>query len=120
MTQGDAKDTQGAGGKPMNGRQVQSNRAVASGRNGATSGYLEARIEGRPVQCLIDTGSDTSIFPLKEIRPEWLRKTHHTLRAANGALIPVKGEADVPISLPGLRSTVKAIITEHVSEPMVG
>ena len=32
----------------------------------------------------------------------------------------MKGEADVPISLPGLRSVVKAIITEHVAEPMIG
>ena len=61
---------QGSSGQPAEGRQVQSNRAVASGRNGATSGYLEARIDGRPVQCVVDTGSETSIFPsVKSPRP---------------------------------------------------
>jgi len=36
------------------GQRLQTSRAVAPGRNRATSGYLEVEVEGRPVQCLLD------------------------------------------------------------------
>ena len=114
------RDNQDGNEKPPEGRQVQSNRAFAANSRGSASGYLEVKVDGRSVQCLVDTGSETSVFPFKVIRPEWLRPTRHTLRAANGTMIPVKGEADIPISLPGLRSTVKAVISEYISEPMLG
>jgi len=68
----------------------------------------------------IDTGSATSIFPSEVIQPEWLQETRHILRAANRTMIPVEGEEDVPISLPGFRSTVKAIISDRVAEPVLG
>ena len=87
------RDNQDGNGKPTEGRQVQSNRAFAANSRRSASGYLEVKIDGRLVQCLVDTGSETSVFPFKVIRPEWLRPTRHTLRAANGTMIPVKGEA---------------------------
>ena len=85
-----------------------------------TSGYLEVEIEGRPVQCLVDTGSATSVFPSEVIQPDWMRETHRKMRAANGTMISVEGEADIPISLPGFKSMVKAVISDHVAEPMLG
>ena len=115
--QGDSQtEPKGASG----GQQVHTNRAVTQGLKQATSAYVEVRIEGKPIQCLVDSGAETSIFPLDCIEPEWLRPTTNTLKAANGSEIPVNGEALVPITLPGFKCNVKAIISEHVPEPMLG
>ena len=99
---------------------MQSNRATAPGRRKANSAYLELQVDGRTVQCLIDSGAETSIFPTICIRDEWLRKTTNTLRAANGSEIPVRGEASVPVTIAGLKGIVKAIVSDHVPEPMLG
>ena len=115
------QNQQGSGDGQAGGRQVQTNRAVAPGRSQATSAYLKLFVDGEPVQCLIDSGSEASIFPLRCVREEWLRNTRNSLRAANGGGIPVAGEADVPVVLPGgFRSTIKAIVSDHVPEPMLG
>ena len=114
------KYIQGADEDPAERYEVRSNRAVDPGRDEVTSGYLEVEIEGRPVQCLVDTGSATSVFPSEVIQPDWMRETHRKMRAANGTMISVEGEADIPISLPGFKSMVKAVISDHVAEPMLG
>ena len=77
-------------------------------------------VDNRPVQCLIDSGSEASIFPSKYVRQESIQRTNNSLRAANGSNIPVLGEAVVPIRVGGFRSDIKAISSDHIPEPMIG
>jgi predicted aspartyl protease len=93
---------------------------VAPGRSQATSAYLKMIVDNRPVQCLIDSGSEASILPSKYVRQESIQRTNNSLRAANGSNIPVLGEAVVPIRVGGFRSDIKAIISDHIPEPMIG
>jgi len=60
-----------------------------------------------------------SVLPLSYVRGCYLRPTNQTLKAANGTNIPVLGEA-VKFVPPKLKSTVTAVVSEHIMEPMLG
>ena len=82
--------------------------------------YLKVRINDNKCECLLDTGSDVSVLPLSYVKGCQIRPTGQTLKAANGINIPVLGEATAKITTPKLTSTVTAVISEHIMEPMIG
>ena len=49
-----------------------------------------------------------------------MQQTSNLLRAANGSAIPVLGEAIVPVTIAGAKYRVRAVISDHIPEPMVG
>ena len=55
-------------GAAADSRPIQNNRAVAPGRSHATSAYLKVIVDNWPLQYLIDSGSEASIFPSKYVR----------------------------------------------------
>ena len=90
----------------------------ASGSDHAT--YLKARINGVDCECLLDMGSEVTILPYDMVKDCRIRATTQTLKAANGSLIPVVGEATVSFSTPKYRAWITGLVTEHVAEPMLG
>mgnify|MGYP003389980841 FL=1 len=112
--------SENAKGGPGDNKSFQSNRAVIPGRKQTMSSYMEVMTAAGPVQCLIDSGAETSIFPASYVDPRLVRKTKNSLRAANGTVIPVVGEAEIPVEIAGVRSKVRVIVSDHVPEPMIG
>ena len=82
--------------------------------------YLKARINGVDCECLLDTGSEVTILPYDLVKDCRVKATTQTLKAANGSLIPVVGEATVSFSTPKYKSRITGLVTEHVAEPMLG
>jgi Zinc knuckle len=48
------------------------------------STYLKARIGKRLMDCLLDTGSETTVLPVSIVNPKLIRNTTQILTAANG------------------------------------
>ena len=84
-------------------KRAQAKWAVAPQPKGVTSSYLEVMIDGRATQCLLDSGSEISVFPSKFIPPGGMKETCRRFRAANGTEIPVRGEVEVPVEIAGFK-----------------
>ena len=87
---------------------------------GAKSVYLRAKVNGFQQDCLLDSGAEASIMPGKVAVGLQLRSTSKKLKAANGTEIKVKGEATFPLIIGNYRTTIQAIVSDHVAEPMLG
>ena len=82
--------------------------------------YLRATLAYRPIDCLLDTGSEVCLIPDYLIHSNDIRKTKRSLRAANGTPIPILGEIKLPFSIGNFNTTVTARVSQHVNEPMLG
>ena len=76
-------------------RRLQSDRATLPDTQQVMSSYLELSTEGGPIQCLVDSGAETSVFPASCVDECLVEDTENILRAANGTVIPVIGEAEI-------------------------
>ena len=68
--------------------------------------YLRVTLGGCVVDCLLDSGSEVSIFPRDLVPPRCIRATGSTLIAANGVSIPILGEAFLPLSIRRFSTTI--------------
>ena len=82
--------------------------------------YLHAMIGNRACDCLLDTGSDVCLIPEHIVDSAFIRHTNKTLKAANGSVIPTLGEITLPITVGQYTTQVVGLVSEHVSEPMLG
>jgi len=82
--------------------------------------YLWVNINGRLYDCLLDTGSEVCLLPEHVVDPSLLETTKRTLKAANGTAIPILGEVTLPVSIGEFRTQMMALVSPHVSEPMIG
>jgi transposase InsO family protein len=87
---------------------------------GRHSTYLKARIGRRWTNCLLDTGSETTIIPAYLVQLEYVRHTSHTLTAANGTSIPLMGEVTLRMAIGDFTTSITGLVTEHVAEVMIG
>ena len=72
------------------------------GTNTSTDGhvvYVEARIAGQQVRCLVDTGAGVSSLPESFATTLSLTSSSLTLEMANGEHSPVTGEVRLPVKL---------------------
>ena len=97
-----------------------SNVRAASETSAKSATYLKARVDGREQDCLLDTGSEVSLLPSTLVPRSQIRPTDYTLRAANGTRIDVLGRAKVPITTEMYSSTIDGLVTNHVTEVMLG
>jgi predicted aspartyl protease len=88
-----------------------------SGTHGA---YLRIVINGVFAECLVDTGSETSILPSKYAERIGMAAARCQVLAVNGNPITIRGEAEVPVDISGFRSKVTAIVSDDVAEPILG
>ena len=82
--------------------------------------YLPVKMEGRPFNFLLDTGCDITILPEFMVRGLKLLPTEEVVRAANGTPIILKGEVKVLIKVGQHSVMTRALVSEHVSEPILG
>jgi len=87
------------------------------------STYLDATIKGRPIQCLLDTGSDLTLAPYEfvkkhkcKLRPTMLK----ALQAANGTDIIIEGETVIPLHVAGRRVNTTALVSKDLAETILG
>ena len=89
-------------------------------RAGGHSTYLKASVGRCMVDCLLDTGSETTVIPASVVDAELIRSTSHVLTAANGTSIPLLGEVTLKIQIGRFTSSIFGLVTEHVDEVMIG
>jgi len=81
---------------------------------------LHAMIGNPKYDCLLDTGSDVCLIPKRIVDSAFIRQTNRTLKAANGSAIPTLGEVTLPITVGQYTTQIVGLVSEHVSEPMLG
>ena len=82
--------------------------------------YLTVVVKGRPFDCLLDTGCETSVIPLSMAADVCLEPVDRKLMAANGSEIPVKGVAHIEATIGRCSVRIAALVSEHVFDPMLG
>jgi len=82
--------------------------------------YLRVTLAYKMVDCLLDTGSEVCLVPESLVHQNCVRKTKRLLKAANGTPIPIIGEVKLPLAIGDFNTTVVALVSQHVKEPMLG
>jgi len=82
--------------------------------------YLKATIGAHTVNCLLDTGSETTIIPASLVSSSDIQRTTHILTAANGTSIPLLGEVTLCMQIGELTTSIHGLMSEHIAEVMVG
>ena len=82
--------------------------------------YLRMSVGHRVYDCLLDTGSEVCLFPEHVVDSAVIKKTNRTLKAANGTMIPILGEVSLPVIIGRYTTQVTGLVSQHVSEPMLG
>jgi predicted aspartyl protease len=82
--------------------------------------YLKMKIRGKEESCLLDTGSDVNLVPLRLAKGLNLQPSRQQLAAANGTKIDVLGAVTL-IGWAGPRQlTVDGLVSDNVDEVMLG
>ena len=89
-------------------------------RRSVYSTYLRAVVGTTECDCLLDTGSEASLLPAAMVDPSVIVRTSQTLKAANGTIIPILGEASVKMKIGLFETTISGLVSEHISEVMLG
>ncbi len=87
---------------------------------GRNSVYLTMHLNGQDRAFLLDSGCDMTLLPLSYVKKYQVKPTIRTMRAANGADIPLAGEVRVLLFVGDLRIDTPALVSEFVSEGMLG
>jgi len=82
--------------------------------------YIEIELLGRATHCLVDTGCDQSMIPLRMIGGCPLHYTDMEVYAANGARILVKGCIETTIMVQGQALRVTFLVSDEIDEIMLG
>ena len=109
--------------RPSNGREnfAAMKLACAAGiSEGEHKVYLQMRAGGIERQFLLDSGCDTTIVPLKFVNNRPIKPTRKTVCAANGTTIELAGEVTIQLQLGNLTIPTVALVSEYVSEGMIG
>jgi len=81
---------------------------------------LKIRIQGRTRLCLLDTGCQVTIIPAQLVPYHRIVRTSIKLLAANGTRIPLLGWGTVVGYLGDTPITISGIVSEHVTDVMLG
>ena len=83
--------------------------------------YVDARIHGKHVACLLDTGCEQTIVGRKLLPNNCtLYDTDLKLFAANGTSIPLIGATSLKFTIDGHPLVVKAVVTDALEELILG
>jgi hypothetical protein len=103
----------------------QSMNAQARGSSSMQGGrvYLQMKLKGEKVDCLLDSGSEVTLMPLcllKKHRGIKMNATSKRIFAANRTELEIAGEAIVPLYIGGKCVFAEAFVTEDIDEVMLG
>ena len=82
--------------------------------------YLEMSLNGVKRMFLVDSGCDMTLLPLRYVGNNQIRTSSRKVYAANGAEIVISGEVTVDLWLGNCVITRDALVSEFVSEAMIG
>lgn len=82
--------------------------------------YVNARVEGKDVVCLLDTGCERSLIGRKLVPERLLNMTNTSLFAANGTPIPVIGSLCLEFYIDRMKVTADLLVTEVLEELILG
>jgi len=93
---------------------------AAHGSDRKPSVYLDMKIDNVVYTFLLDSGCDRTLLPSKMVNKSYLRPTRCKVMAANGAQIPLVGEATVILKLGNLEISTEVLVSKHVAEGLIG
>ena len=94
--------------------------AKASSKISSQRTYLKATLCSQQRDCLLDSGSETSLLPASLVRTELITESSQSLKAANGTTIPILGEVTLPIQVGKYQTIVTGLVSQHIDEIMLG
>lgn len=100
-----------------------SNRQLrGSAVNDSCKVYINANVEDNRIVCLLDSGCEQTIMPLKLIKKcgYAIHHTDKTVRAANGTKLDLAGECKVALTLQHDTIFINALVSHDVEEVMLG
>ena len=93
----------------LNYRNIRMNRATDDNE----PAYLNAQIGNRRFNFLLDTGCEQTTLPAYCVNRRWIKPFNGTVKAVNGSIIPIIGEADVTIKFGKFKLNITALISER-------
>ena len=82
--------------------------------------YVDAKVDGRQVICLLDTGCERSIIGRKLVPNLQLTNTEINLFAANGTPIPLCGAVPLKFTLSNVEVMANVVVSESIEELNLG
>ena len=82
--------------------------------------YLNVKINKQSHQCLLDSGCAVTLIPADMVERRKIRYAYQSVLAANGTEIPILGWATVKAKIGKKHITIEGLVSEHVSELMLG
>jgi len=89
-------------------------------RNRSHETYLRVAIGNQVYDCLLDSGSEISLFPESVIGSTVMEITDMTIRAANGTEIPILGEVNLNLEIGDYTTRVVGMVSDRIQEPVLG
>ena len=77
-------------------------------------------IKGSRTECLIDTGSEVNIIPAHLVEQDEVLPSCRVLQAANGTMIGVMGEVELPVQVADQCIKTRFVISDQVDEVLIG
>ena len=77
-------------------------------------------MDGKPVDCLLDTGSEVTMIPVYLARELPKQPVVSQFRAANGTLIEMLGLVRLLVSLKRREIIVEGVASDHIAEVLLG
>ena len=117
LNTGDSKEIKG----PYNSRSYQNSKRIKAAKtenNGAI--YARLRIQGVERACLIDSGSEVSIIPLKWSEGMGMLPSQRSLRAVNGTKISLYGEIEAEVGVGTLTVSASMLVTDQIDTVILG
>ena len=81
---------------------------------------LRMKIGHEIYPCLLDSGCDLTVLPVKVVPKDQIQPTSEKLFAANGAQIPILGRATLPAQLGDFDVEISGLVSHHVQDIIIG
>ena len=111
-------------GEPMrmtdkNGKKSREEEQNAVRKIGSTL-YARMEVNGKSVDCLIDTGSEVNLMPAEMLDANEIQPTSRKLQAANGTRIGVLGEVELLVQVANICLPTKFVVSDQIDETLIG
>ena len=87
---------------------------------GDRKAYLDMTMDGVPCQFLLDSGCGMTLLPACLVHPSKILQTSWTAKSVEGKDMLLKGEVTVELKIGNLSLPTNALVSENISEPILG
>jgi hypothetical protein len=112
--------SEGTGDSTQPSGDVVNVRGATSATKDGNSAYIRLRIQGTPVDCLLDSGAEVTIIPWSLAQGADIQPYRQQLRAANGTVIPVIGRTTLIGYANSHYLEVDGLVSKHVPNVILG